>query len=417
MFNQKLENYHLKNKISKNLLFPILDKFNFSQIPQLILQNFNLAKKTSLNKLSPQKKQKLILFLIDGLGYYYLKKNYQKSPLFSYLNKNTFIHPLTSVFPSTTAASLATLVASQPPSKHALLEWHLYLPRQNENIITLAFMKEGGTQKDSLPKQKFPSSLLLNNKTTFHSLSKDKINSFVFQKNDYLQTTFSNLAFKSCQKIGYQNLKDLTQKITLYDKKTTSPSFFFIYIDHFDSTSHLYGPESEITHQVFKEISLTLHRNFLKQKIREKKKDTIIIFTSDHGQISNNPQKTIYLSNYAQFKKFLKLNPQNPKIPLSGSPRDLFFHIKEDKIQKAIQFLQNKLSSKAEVFKTKHLIKKGLFGPNPSPRFIKRVGEILILPNQSIWWKGNSFSKVEELGLHGGLTAKEVLIPFSALIA
>ena len=52
---------------------------------------------------------------------------------------------------------------------------------------------------------------------------------------------------------------------------------------------------------------------------------------------------------------------------------------------------------------------------NPSRRFVDRAGDILILPrmNNLVWYehiKGQSF---DLRGMHGGLTEKELLIPFA----
>jgi len=100
----------------------------------------------------------------------------------------------------------------------------------------------------------------------------------------------------------------------------------------------------------------------------------------------------------------------------TGGPRDVFLHIKKNKVRETISYLKKKLGDKASIYSTKALVKKGLFGScRGSKRFYQRLGEILILPqkNYTIWLeKGNK--KISKLGHHGGLSIQEMIIPFIA---
>ncbi len=76
--------------------------------------------------------------------------------------------------------------------------------------------------------------------------------------------------------------------------------------------------------------------------------------------------------------------------------------------------LQKMLGARADVLRIEQLIQAGLFGPvAPSPDFMKRVGNLVILPrgNETVWWYEKGRLQVKHNGLHGGLSRDEMEIP------
>ena len=81
----------------------------------------------------------------------------------------------------------------------------------------------------------------------------------------------------------------------------------------------------------------------------------------------------------------------------TGSPRDVFLHIKPDKIKEIRDFLSQELKEKAEIIETKDALKNGLFGTGkPKDEFLNRIGNLLILPHadHTIWYKHPNGSNV-----------------------
>ena len=139
--------------------------------------------------------------------------------------------------------------------------------------------------------------------------------------------------------------------------------------------------------------------------------------TADHGQINVSPKETIYLSRYPKIVSSLQISSSGKKILPWGSPRDVFLQVKDEKLEATFEFLTELLDGKATVVKSADAIKDGLFGLGKlHKKFKSRVGNILILPhkNYTVWYEHIRGKKFRLLGMHGGLSPDEMLVPFAA---
>jgi hypothetical protein len=138
------------------------------------------------------------------------------------------------------------------------------------------------------------------------------------------------------------------------------------------------------------------------------------LMTADHGAVKANPTDTTYLN--LESEPFLNMqNGKNrKKILPTGSPRDIFLHIKDQMLARTKELLEQKLDNKAQVMETKDAIERGLFGLRAATdEFIERAGNLLILPcgNETVWFDGPGGRKIDFIGQHGGLSEEEILVP------
>ena len=98
------------------------------------------------------------------------------------------------------------------------------------------------------------------------------------------------------------------------------------------------------------------------------------------------------------------------------SPRDVVLYIDDEKLDRVLEYLSEALSDRAVVMKTQDALERGLFGTGaPSRRFLDRAGNLLILPrgDGTIWYEHEPGRRFDLLGMHGGLTERELLIPLA----
>jgi len=183
-----------------------------------------------------------------------------------------------------------------------------------------------------------------------------------------------------------------------------------------DTISHEYGPNSYEYNAELSAISYTINKE-LTQKIDQKTAEqTLLLVTSDHGAVDVSPPETTYLNGFKELLANLQKTKSGKTILPTGSSRDVFLHVQENKMAETKELLNKKVGNKAKIVETKQAIKQGLFGHGkPSERFVDRAGNLLILPykNETVWFDHFKEVNYTPLGQHGGLSKDEMLVPLA----
>lgn len=420
MINRDIENEIFSKSKEKGIVYPCYDKYCFSNIPNTILSLFNAKSKRPVLPrelyLNTGKFKKVILLLIDGFGYRQLMKEYKNHKFFKKIVEKGVLSPITTIFPSTTAAAITTICTGLTVQEHSLPEWNVYFKELDIILETLPFSPLNKNHKDRFSKIKANPRILFKGNTIFTKLKKAGVRSFSFCEKSYAKSDYSKMIFKGSSVITFINSSDMTVKLRKCIEKAKGPSYFFVYFGDVDSIDHEYGPGTEEHKAELSTLSEVFERELISKIDSKTADETLIIMTADHGQLNILPKKTIYLNKYAKLAKNFRRSRNGRVILPTGSPRDVFLHIKSDKIDETLDYLSKKLGSNARVIKTSDAIKDGLFGiGNPTKEFRERVGDLLILPNKNntVWYEHVKGKKVKFLGHHGGLTRDEMLIPFA----
>jgi predicted AlkP superfamily pyrophosphatase or phosphodiesterase len=190
-----------------------------------------------------------------------------------------------------------------------------------------------------------------------------------------------------------------------------------VYYDHIDNAEHIYGVFSEETKKEVKNLSEHLKKDFLKKLTAKTAENTGIFFTADHGLGDCDLKNATLLNDFSLLTKAYQLNSKGKPILPSGSPRDIFLHIKEDKLNEVLSFLSQKLKDKSEVLRLDEKTIKVLFGDFAwNEEFIARLGNVLILSKGShvCWYRYNAEKKLVLKGHHGSLLESDMIIPFGS---
>jgi predicted AlkP superfamily pyrophosphatase or phosphodiesterase len=210
---------------------------------------------------------------------------------------------------------------------------------------------------------------------------------------------------------AFKTFSEALVNLGLLLEKQTKPTYIHLYFDKLDSICHEYGPDSPQMDAEIETLLLIMENYF--ERIFNGNKRILFLMTADHGQVEVDPQTTIYLNRDMRFsgvERLLKTNRYGQLLVPAGSARDMFLHIKDDLLDDAQAFLAPRLEGKADVVKTEYLIHEGYFGPEVSPRFRERVGNLVILPYryESVWWYEKDKFEQRFYGHHGGLTPQEM---------
>jgi predicted AlkP superfamily pyrophosphatase or phosphodiesterase len=412
-----------KEKREGDFFYPFYEKYCFSNIPSTILKFFDIKTDRTMlpSKLHGERKEiegtnKLILLIIDGFGFNQWLDYQKQHEFLAKLTHRGVICPITTVFPSTTANAITTINTGLTPQEHGLLEWYLYFREINMIINTVQFKPLGSKRQDELLEKGVNPKMLYDGNTIYQKLKKEDVKTFTFINEANAHSAYSKLIFKGSTTKSAINTSDLIVKLRKHLEKEKGPAYYYVYLGSLDSIEHKYGPHTEEYRAELSSITFQLEKELIKKIDNRTAKESSLIITADHGQLNINPRETIYLNKYRKLvQNFQKSSDSNVILP-TGSPRDVFLHVKPSKIDETCEFLSQKLGEKAVIMKTEEEIERGLFGNGePNEEFIARVGNLLILPhkNHTIWYKHPKGRKFDLLGHHGGLSIEEMLVPFA----
>jgi predicted AlkP superfamily pyrophosphatase or phosphodiesterase len=344
----------------------------------------------------PSKKLKasrnVVLIVIDGLGYNFLKKHGKATIFEKYLKDR-----ITSVFPSTTASAMTAINTGEAPQQHGLVGWFTYLkeaglitmPLPGKTMIGGISLKEMGLNTDELyglrqvqDKIKTPT-YMIQTKEILRNVKKKKDNSLKYY--------------------GYKNLKGFFKK-TIKAIKKPGEKYIQAYWPYFDEYSHFEGTESKVVKNHLLELSLAFEK-FL-EKI--KGTNTIVIVTADHGMIDVKDQNKIYLDEYPKIKDYLSM-------PMSGDMFIKYCYVKADKAKEFEKLVKKKLSRYCTIHKSSKLVKNNYFGiGKTNPKLLDRIGDYTLIAKEGYMVdelvlgqaKGADF-----IGMHSGISKDEMYVP------
>ena len=358
--------------------------------------------------------ENVVLMVVDGLSYRELIRQKGRG-LFGSLAAKGNVRPITTVFPSTTAAALTTVSTGLTPQEHGLPEWFVYMDELDEVIVTLPFTKVGDSGRDTLVGQIEPK-FLFDGPTIFERLKMNKVRTLSLTNRSLANTAYSKLAHEGSEVLPYASASDLCVSLRRQLERARGRNLFYVYWAYVDTIEHIYGPNTDESEVEASLISYAFKEGFASRLDRETARRTILILTADHGQINVAPEKTLYMNGFRKLASFLERGPTGKVIPPWGSARDTYLRVREDKLDEAKNYLIEKLEGIASVMKTKDAIEEGLFGVNkPSPKFRRRVGNVMILPHgkKTVWYRYREGDSLGLRGHHGGLSKDEMTIPLA----
>jgi predicted AlkP superfamily pyrophosphatase or phosphodiesterase len=403
---------------------PLYSSYCFSNIPATI-EFLLTGKQTHTLPLDvftglPTRYDKVLLFFIDAFGWRFFERYADKHPFLKTVLAGGVVSKMTSQFPSTTAAHATCIHTGLPVGQSGVYEWNYYEPLVDDIIAPLLFSYGGDKiTRDTLRQTGISPERFYPQQTFYQTLQAQGVTSYVLQYQAYTPSTYSDIVFRGAKVVPYKSLQEaLVYLAELVVLKVAAPTYYFLYFDRIDYTCHHHGPLSKQVEEAIENF-LNMMDQLFYHNICGRTSNTLCLLTADHGQVEVYPSTVHYLNEKTlPMTRYLKTNRAGRPIVPEGSARDMFLHIKEDYLDEAIAALQQELAGKAEVYRTQTLLEQDFFGTQtPSPAFLGRVGNVVILPykNETVWWHEEDKFNMHFLGHHGGLTREEMEIPLLAL--
>lgn len=350
----------------------------------------------TLKLLPPRKLQgakNIVLIVLDGLGYEYLKKKGKDSALAKHLKGK-----MTSVFPPTTASAITTFATGLAPQQHAFTGWFMLLKELGAVSTILRFAPRGG----GLPfiNRSIKVKEILNVKGLPERI---KCSSYVVIHQKIQNSAFTKAISRKAKRLGYSNMKGFFRQIRKAISSHHQRKYIYAYWPGFDTFSHDYGINSRKTEKHFRQIDQKF-REFLKSI---EGTNSIIIVTADHGLIDVEEKGIIWLEEHPQLKECLSL-------PLCGDARTVYCYVHPSKARQFENYVRTAFKGFCYLYKSEELIKKNYFGLfEANPKLQERIGDYTLILKEGYVLRDKLLNEKRDkmVGFHAGLTKEEMLVP------
>ena len=292
-----------------------------------------------------------LLFLIDGFGFDILDKYAQQMPTIARMYNHGVIE---TVFPSTTATSLATLTTGVMPGAHGMLGYTVQVPRSGGRVLNALKWDERVDPMNWQPVQ------TLFERATLAGISVSHVAAKRYENSGFTRAVFRGANYK-----GANVVADLVSETKAALQKT--PSFVYLYVNDLDSAGHSDGVGSDkwLT-------ALAMIDQLVLQLMKDVPKGTRVWITSDHGMI-NVKEKVIIGQGNALLEGV---------SVIAGEPRARHIYLLTDTPSArsdVASLWQEYLADQALVLTREQAVSSNLFGTEITADALDRMGEVIAI--------------------------------------
>ena len=325
--------------------------------------------------------QRVILLVIDALGYSYIRKYGRSSVFVEHLSGK-----LDSVFPPTTAAAITTLQTGLAPQQHGISGWYMYLREANRVATVLPFVDRATGKRLRISRYRIFDQPALD--TMFSASS-------ALVMPSRIRGSHTCIHARRTTERPYATLPGMFRQA-----RASRAAYTYAYWPAFDSLCHEFGPDSSETRNHFHALDAATER-FL----RNVPKHTSVIITADHGITAI--RKTIFLEEHPELRETLRL-------PLAGERRSVYCSVFPEKREQFVEYVQRKLKPYCTLLPSRTLLQDHRFGPGRAhPELKYRIGDYTLLMKEHYALKDVLPGEDHDapLGHHGGVSREEMEVP------
>jgi hypothetical protein len=342
--------------------------------------------------------RRILLMLIDGLGYVHLKQYCGECEEAKWLGE---VHELTTVFPSVTSTVLTTLSMGVPPGVHSVLGTVMYVKEAGGlvNTLTMGPMPEG--KRNGLKDAGYdPRVIFYGGSTIFEEAKANGYQSVVILPKG-LSGGLSDLIYRGAEIKEYISVYDA---LVLASRAVEGNSLVYVYIPLLDSVQHEYGPGS-----MEYRVALVELLNSLGRLIRHLPQSTTVVITADHGQVQVMQGDVVNLRIITRLMDSLSIAPY-------GEPRALQLKLGDRSLEGEVREVLSAIGKPLLIYNASEI--NELLGGVTS-NTASRMGDVWAIPTDSTvliyLYKLNDDKVMKFKGHHAGLLADEMKIPLSII--
>lgn len=392
-------------------LFPDYGGYCFAHVPDTVQSVLGVGGQRSLPpdvlEGLGDSYDRVLVVLVDGFGLAHWKRH-RSHPVLERLEERAHVTPLTSLYPSETAAALTTFHTARLPTSHGVLGWDVYDPVDDASYE--AFTTEVTAGDETVDRDLAD---VFEGEPIYPALRMAGIDC------RHVVPFPETYAGATCHSYGPDpTLEGFVPALREAFTAADDPASLYAYLPQIDTVAHEHGTTSTEYRTVVDRVFGTIDRalSALADLSGSVPGETLVLLTADHGHVDTRTERNVDLERFDTVMESLRRHGTGEPVRYAGSPRNLHLHLQPGRVDSVRSLLQRELDLDARVFTREAALECELFGPGPaSETFRRRLGDLVVVHRHSLVWYGSDPTKLEFVGMHGGLHPDEMLVPFVAV--
>ncbi|WP_441871023.1 alkaline phosphatase family protein [Microbacterium gubbeenense] len=329
-----------------------------------------------------------IAFVVDGLGAIQLRAHRAHARTLSQAMPKK--HVAQTVYPSTTAAALASFLTGEWPGVHGLVGYRALDP--DRDVVENQISGYGENGLDPATWQR--------SETVFERAAAAGLRPYSVGSPEYRGSGFTAALHRGAEFAAESDLAQRVQVACALAQQQAG-ALVYCYLPELDKAGHKHGVDSDRWRDTLEQIDRALRPAFGLGR------DIGVIVTADHGMIDVPSTRHVLLDD------------GDPRLDgvrhLGGEPR--FLHVYADHGQDAASLCETwreVSGATADVVTRDEAIADGLFGAEVQPHVAGRIGDVLVAA-RGLWafYDDRLTDKRSQamIGQHGSLTPEETTVP------
>lgn len=357
----------------------------------------SLGLRTERNALALPPARRTVVLLVDGMGWELLRRQREAAPFLNSLASRQ----LTAGFPSTTAASLASLGTGLPPGSHGLTGYTSWVEEVNETVDWLAWKPVGASRAGHAGdlRTRLVPETVQPQPTTFERAAEDGVEVTVVSSAHFEGSGLTRAVLRGGRFGGAVTSGDAIAQAA-EGVRRGDRSLVYCYTPDLDLVGHVRGPDSGAW-----TAQLQLVDGFAEQLAGRLPADATLLVTADHGMVT--------VADEARVDFDASPDLADGVHALAGEPRARQVHTRPGATDSVLAAWRERLGARMWIGRRDDAIGAGLFGRAVSDIARRRIGDVVAIATGDVAvvrrTKESTLSALP--GQHGALSADELLVP------
>jgi type I phosphodiesterase/nucleotide pyrophosphatase len=337
------------------------------------------------------------LLVVDGLGWELIDAHPSDAPFLAAVAA-TSGRPLSTVFPSTTSASLASLGTGLPPGEHGLVGYTFAVPGHDRAMNSLLWQLYGigptVDLRDELVPEEFQPIPTLLERAALAGFEVTLVGPAA-----HAVSGLTRAILRGARYVAADTLEEMVEAVvaTLTEGRTSA----YAYHPFLDTFAHLRGVSSDEWRAHLLNVDRTA------QAIYERLPSGFALgVTADHGMVNLGPEDRVDVADAPELMEGVRL--------LAGEARARHIHAYPGARDDLLDVWKEKLGDRMWVVPQEEAIAAGWFGPKVSDWVLPRIGDAVAAAFASVGVFQREVDPLQAtlIGHHGSMTPVEQRVPF-----